>query len=135
VIYRRLGDKSPKMTGEKSVSEDFESTFTHNGLALTEVGEIFRALPSRFRPNLVDAPTSFYFSIDAEEWTVVIERHRCSVIEGQAILETDCFLKTSGEILLGTIRGTYIPGLVDLVSGRIKTNNPLLLQTFRDVFG
>jgi hypothetical protein len=117
------------------VAEESKSSFMHSGGALTEVGEVFRALPSRFRPDKVDLATSFYFFIDEEEWTVVVERDRCSVTEGKTVEDPDCFLKTSGEILLGTIRGTYTPGLADLVSGRINTNNPLLLQTFKDIFG
>ena len=116
------------------MSDTFQSSFVHSGAPLSEVGEVFKALPSRFRSNKVDLPTSFFFEIDDEEWTVIIERDSCSVNEGKTVEDPDCSLKTSSEILLGTIRGTYIPKLSDLVSGKIKTNNPLLLQTFKDVF-
>lgn len=117
------------------MSQQSESAFTHSGGALSEVGEVFKALPSRFQPDKVDKPTSFYFAIDDEEWTVIVEPDRCSVAEGKTLEDEDCFLKTSSEIFLGTIRGTYTPGMVDLVSGKVKTNNPFLLQTFKDIFG
>jgi hypothetical protein len=99
-----------------------------------EITEVFEALPSRFRRGRVDNPTSFCFSIDDQEWTVIVETDRCSVTKG-TLDAADCSLKTSGDIFLGTIRGTYKPGIADLVNGRIKTNNPILLQTFRDIFG
>jgi putative sterol carrier protein len=117
------------------LSQQSESAFTHSGSTLSEVGEVFKALPSRFQPDKVDKPTSFYFAIDDEEWTVIVEPDRCSVAEGKTLEDEDCFLKTSSEIFLGTIRGTYTPGMVDLVSGKVKTNNPFLLQTFKDIFG
>ena len=117
------------------MSENSESTFTSSGDPLTEVGEVFKALPGRFTAGKVDKPTSFHFLIDDDEWTVIVESQRCSVAQGKAVETPDCFLKTSSEIFLGTIRGTYTPGMVDLVSGKVKTNNPFLLQTFKDIFG
>ena len=115
------------------MSEESKSTFSHNG-ALSEIGEVFKALPARFKAGQVDSPTSFHFLIDDEEWTVVIEPRRCSVGQGKTVDDPDCFLRTSIEILLGTIRGTYKPGLADLMNGNVKTNNPFLLQTFKDTF-
>jgi putative sterol carrier protein len=116
------------------VAEEHLSSFTDRGEPLTEVGEVFKALPQRFRAGKVDKPTSFCFSIDGEEWTVVAEANRCSVEQGKTTENPDCTLATSAEIFLGTIRGTYTPGLVDIVGGKIKTNNPFLLQTFKDIF-
>ena len=121
-------------TGELMTEESY-SSINSAGAPLSEVGEVFKALPGRFRSGKVDKRTAFYFSIDEEKWTVIVESDQCSVTEGKTVEEADCFLKTSAEIFLGTIRGTYTPGLTDLVSGKVKTNNPFLLQTFKDIFG
>jgi putative sterol carrier protein len=101
---------------------------------ITEVSEAFRLLPTRFRPGKADKELTYYFSIEDEEWTVFVGPDRCEVIKGKAVERADCFLKTSTEIFLGTISGEYIPSMMDLVRGKIKTNNPALLQTFKDIF-
>ena len=100
-----------------------------------EVSAVFQALPSRFRRELVEEDLSFYFSIDGEQWTVVVTIDTCVVQPGKTIDSADCFLKTTREIFLGTINGTYTPTMTDLLMGRVKTNNPFLLQKFRELFG
>jgi uncharacterized OB-fold protein/putative sterol carrier protein len=100
-----------------------------------EVSAVFQALPSRFRRELVEEDLSFYFSIDDEQWTVVVTVETCVVEQGKAVDRADCFLKTTREIFLGTINGTYTPTMTDLILGRVKTNNPFLLQKFRELFG
>ena len=100
----------------------------------SEVAAIFLGMTSRFKPGALDRPTTFCFAIDDESWTVIIDPQRCQVFKGRTVEDADCFLKTSAEIFLGTIRGTYKPGMIDLVSGKVKTNNPFLLQSFKDSF-
>lgn len=102
---------------------------------LSEVGMVFRAMPSRFKAGVAPRNLSYYFSIDEEKWTVFVGPERCDVAEGKAVEDADCFLKTSSEVFLGTIKGEYTPSFMDIMSGKIKTNNPALLQTFKDVFG
>jgi uncharacterized protein len=103
--------------------------------SINEVSAVFHALPSRFRKEAVEERLTYYFSIDTEQWTVIITPETCVVQPGKAVDSADCFLKTSTEIFLGTINGTYTPTMTDLVMGRVKTNNPFLLQKFREVFG
>jgi putative sterol carrier protein len=103
--------------------------------SLSDVTRVFQAMPSRFKPGVAPRNLSYYFSIDEESWTVFVGPEACDVKEGKAVEDADCFLKTSSEIFLGTIKGEYTPSFMDIMSGRIKTNNPALLQTFRDVFG
>jgi uncharacterized OB-fold protein/putative sterol carrier protein len=100
-----------------------------------EVSAVFYALPSRFRRELVEEEISFYFSIDDEQWTVMVTLETCIVQPGKTVDSADCFLKTTREIFLGTINGTYKPTMTDLLMGRVKTNNPFLLQKFRELFG
>lgn len=102
---------------------------------ITEVSEVFRLLPKRFKRGKADKELTYYFSIEGEEWTVFVGPERCKVKKGKAVEKADCFLKTSTEIFLGTVNGEYTPSMMDLVRGKIKSNNPMLLQTFKDVFG
>jgi long-chain acyl-CoA synthetase len=100
----------------------------------SDLADYFRKLPSHFRANKVDRTLVYYFSIEEEKWTVTIAPDQCEVMEGKKSEEADCFLKTSKEILLKTIRGEYTPSFSDLVTGKIKTNRPDLLATFKEVF-
>ena len=102
---------------------------------LSDVGRVFQAIPSRFKPDVATRDISYYFSIDEEDWTVFVGPASCEVKEGKAVEDADCFLKTSAEIFLGTIKGEYTPTFMDIMTGKVKTNNPALLQTFKDVFG
>ena len=101
---------------------------------LTDVAEVFRLMPTMFRKGKTNRQLIYYFSIEGEQWTVFIGPDSCEVKEGKAVENADCFLKTSKKIFLGTISGTYTPSMSDLVMGKIKTNNPMLLQTFREIF-
>lgn len=98
------------------------------------VSEVFEALPANFHKEKADENLSFFFLIDGEEWTVFVTPESCDVKQGKQVERADCFLKTSAEIFLGTINGTYSPSMTDLITGKVKTNNPFLLQKFRDLF-
>jgi uncharacterized OB-fold protein len=101
---------------------------------VNDVATVFRALPGRFRSGVATKPLVYYFSIDDEQWTVFVGPEACEVKSGKAVENADCFLKTSKVIFLGTINGTHTPSMTDLVTGRVKTNNPMLLLTFREIF-
>lgn len=102
---------------------------------ITDVGEVFRLLPTRFKEGIVEKEIVYYFSIDDQQWTVFAGPRQCEVKKGKLVDNADCFLKTSTEIFLGTVSGEYTPSMMDIIRGKIKTNNPLLLQTFKDIFG
>jgi len=99
-----------------------------------ELGRFFRLLPSRYLSGKVGRTITYYFSIEEEQWTVTISPDSCEVVKGKSVEEADCFLKTTKEILVKTYRGLYTPTLTDLMQGKIKTNRPDLLLTFKDVF-
>jgi uncharacterized OB-fold protein len=101
---------------------------------INDVSTFFRALPSRFRKEKADENMSFYFSIDDEQWTVLVTPESCDVQPGKTVDNADCILKTSAAIFLGTINGTYTPTMTDLIMGKVKVNNPFMLQTFRELF-
>ena len=101
---------------------------------ISEVAEVFRHLPERFQAGRTSKTLVYYFSIDEEKWTVTVSADRCEVERGERAGDADCFLKTSAEIFLSTIRGEYTPSVMDLVKGKVKTNSPALLHTFKSVF-
>ena len=112
---------------------DGTERMAHNIDALTETSQVFEALPSLFRKNKTDKHLTYYFSIDDEQWTVEVGPETCAVRHGKTE-DADCFLKTSKDIFLGTIKGDYTPSFVDIMNGKVKTNNPILLQTFKSIF-
>ena len=102
--------------------------------ATSDVAEVFRLLPARFQVGRISKTLVYYFSIDEEKWTVTISPDLCVVERGKKAAEADCFVKTSTEIFLSTIRGEYMPSMKDIITGKLKTNNPILLSTFKSVF-
>jgi uncharacterized OB-fold protein/putative sterol carrier protein len=137
----KLGDpgftpiRSGEAAAEYNAGEDKGFDSDKNMESTTDIGKIFRLLPTRFRSGKISKTVVYYFSIDDEKWTVTVGPDRCEVVEGQATREADCFLKTSKEIMLKTFRGEYTPTMMDFMTGKIKTNRPDLMLTFREVFG
>src|SRR5215211_3924555 len=86
-----------------------------------EVEMVFQAMPSRFKSGVAPRELSYFFTIDEQQWTVLVTPVVCEVIEGKVVEDADCFLKTSAEIFLGTIKGEYTPSFMDVMSGKIKT--------------
>ena len=111
------------------------SADTGNQDASDDVRVVFQALPSRFKSGIAAREISYHFSIDEQDWTVFVSPDSCEVVEGKAVESADCFLKTTAKIFLSTVRGEYTPTFMDLMTGKIKANNPALLQTFKDIFG
>ena len=145
--FMRLDGATPsdglrlESSDDKSESRTFdgdENDDERNGLQMepiTEVREVFRLLPTRFQRGIAEKEIVYYFSIEGEQWTVFVGPDNCEVREGKLVENADCFLKTSKEIFLGTVSGDYTPSMMDFIRGRIKSNSPALLQTFKDIFG
>ncbi|MEK6302540.1 MAG: hypothetical protein AABO41_17655 [Acidobacteriota bacterium] len=102
--------------------------------SLTDAATVFQAMPSFFRKGRVNRQLSFHFSIGGREWTVLVGPEICEVKQGKAVAEPDCFLETTDEIFLGTLRGDYLPSMMDLMQGKVKTNRPDLLLQFKRIF-
>lgn len=98
------------------------------------VEEIFEGLRARFKPGVVKAPHTFYFSIDLHHYTVTVGPDDCRVEAGKTVDEADCFVKTSEALFLRMYNGEHYPGVSDFLTGRIKSNNPYLMKTFVDAF-
>ena len=100
-----------------------------------EIAAVFKSLSGRFKPGRLTNTTTFYFLIDDESWTLAVGPSHCTVNEGEREKDADCSLRISKTLFLATLRGEYTPSLMDLISGKIKSNNPMLLAVSKDVFG
>ena len=128
---RRAKQSRPEyLSRQQNMSEIKSKSDGHS-----EIARVFQALPERFKPGRVDKTLVYHFEIDDEKWTVRVGPENCEVTEGKPESDADCFLKTTKEIVIKTFRGDYTPSFMDLMSGKISTNNPGLLLVFKQVFG
>ncbi len=102
--------------------------------SVTDAATVFQAMPTYFRKGRVNRELSYHFSIGAREWTILVGPERCEVKTGKTVAEPDCFLETTEEIFLGVLRGDYLPSMMDLMHGKVKTNRPDLLLQFKNIF-
>jgi putative sterol carrier protein len=101
---------------------------------VSEVAKVFQKLPKMFQSGKVTTERTFYFSLDDDEkWTVSLSKDKCVVTEGKNE-DADCFFKSSSRLFLDVWNGTYTPSVTDFMTGRIKSNNPLLLKEFVAAF-
>lgn len=98
-------------------------------------GEILESLPGLYRRGIFSATTTFYFSIDDIKKTLTLDSERCMVEDGKTVHEADCVCKTSAELFARIWNDGYRPGIMDFMSGAIKSNAPHLLQQFLRAFG
>ena len=102
---------------------------------MSEVGKVFKGLPKLFQKGAVKTPRTFYFSLDDDEkWTVSLSKDKCEVVEGRPESDADCFFKSSKKMFLDVWNGTHTPSATDFLTGKIKSNNPLLLREFVSAF-
>jgi long-chain acyl-CoA synthetase len=103
----------------------------------TDLRSTLATLEARFRPGAVDRKTTYYLSLgDApgEKWTVTLSPTSCQVTAGK-IASADCVLKMSAELFVRLVAGTFKPGAMDLLSGKIKTSDVDLLRRLQQSFG
>jgi putative sterol carrier protein len=101
---------------------------------VSEVGKIFKGLCKRFNKANVKVERSYYFSLgDHEKWTIHITKEKCVVRPGEND-EADCFFKGPAELFLDVWNGKHQLGPTDFLTGRVKSNNPLLLKDFVRAF-
>jgi putative sterol carrier protein len=101
---------------------------------MTEIEKIFKGLPKRFNKANVKEDRTYYFSLgDEEKWTVHITQDSCSVRKGKSD-DADCFFKGSPELFLDVWNGTHKLGPTDFLTGKVKSNNPILLKDFVAAF-
>jgi putative sterol carrier protein len=101
---------------------------------LSEITRVFKGLAKRFNKAAVKTERSYYFSLgDGEKWTVHLTRAKCTVKPGRNE-DADCFFKAPPELFLDVWNGRHKLGPTDFLSGRVKSNNPVLLKEFVAAF-
>jgi putative sterol carrier protein len=101
---------------------------------VSEIADVFQKLPKLFQKGSVQTGRTFSFSLDDEEdWTVSLSRDACVVKQGKAD-DADCYVRSSRQLFLDVWNGKHTPSVGDFVTGRIKSNNPLLLKEFVAAF-
>jgi putative sterol carrier protein len=101
---------------------------------MSEVEKVFKGLPKRFNKANVKAERTYYFSLgDEEKWTVRVSKEKCEVRKGHSD-GADCFFKGSAEMFLDVWNGKHTLGPTDFLTGRVKSNNPVLLKDFVAAF-
>lgn len=88
-----------------------------------------------FRKGVFDKETVYYFTMGDMRKTVRVNGERCQVEDGKTVEEADCVCKTSTEFFRKVWEDGYKPGVMDFMSGAIKSNAPHLLQQFMAAFG
>ena len=94
---------------------------------------LFGILGQKFRAGKTTKTIVYHFCIDDRDWTLVVSSEAFQVLDGKPATP-DCYLKTTSEIIIGTVRGEYKLSFADFLSGKIRSNNPQLLLTLREVF-
>lgn len=101
---------------------------------MSEVEKIFKGLGKRFNKKNVETERSYYFSLgEDEKWTVRLTKEKCEVRKGKNE-EADCFFKGPAELFLDVWNGRHQLGPKDFLTGRVKSNNPMLLKDFVKAF-
>jgi long-chain acyl-CoA synthetase len=96
--------------------------------------DVFHELERRFAPNAVERPTSYYFSLGDDRFTLLLSSERCEVKPGKHVDAADCVLKTSPDLFARIVREAYVPSPAEFLSGAVKTNNVGLLIEFQKAF-
>ena len=101
---------------------------------MSEIEKIFKGLPKRFNKDNVKGDCTYYFSLgDDEKWTVNITKDKCTVKQGKSD-DADCFFKGSADLFLDVWNGKHNLGPIDFLTGKVKSNNPILLKDFVAAF-
>jgi hypothetical protein len=84
----------------------------------------------------MDKEYSFYFVIDEDKKFTIFAKANClEVEEGKKIENADCVCKMTSELFEKVWYENYKPGMKEIFSGTLKTNNPEALQKFLKACG
>jgi putative sterol carrier protein len=101
---------------------------------MSEIAKIFKGLPKKYVGSNITKPRTFYFSLDEDEkWTVTLKPGTCEVTP-EKVEDADCFFKGTKQMFLDVWNGKYTPTAMDFLTGKIKSNNPMLLKEFVAAF-
>ena len=101
---------------------------------MADVREIFERMQDHYRPGVLTAPRSYYFSVGDHKYTVKLTPTDCTVEPGRTLDNADVVLKTTPALFEKMVVKGKMPGPLDIARGRIKTNDPAALKQLRDLF-
>lgn len=101
---------------------------------MSSIPELFAKLPALYRPGSLSEPTVYYFSVGEHKYTLTLEPDTCTVERGKTTDNADVVLKTTPELFTKMVVHGGTPGTLDIVRGRVKTNNPAKLKQLRQLF-
>lgn len=99
--------------------------------------ESLESLRAKYKPGIIDRETVYYLSLgDAadEKWTVTLTPTSCSAVQGR-VGDAHCVLKMRADLFMKLVDGSYKPGAMDFMTGKLKTNNIEALLRLRQAFG
>lgn len=97
--------------------------------------EIFRTLRANYKQGVFKKATVFYFSVGDTQKTLTLDNQGCQIEDGKPSGRADCSCTTSADIFNRIWNEGYRPGIMDFMTGKIKSDAPLLLQQFMLAFG
>jgi putative sterol carrier protein len=106
-------------------------------MANARLEDVLEGMRARYRPAAVDRETVYYLSLGDkadEKWTITLTPQGCSMAPGR-VGDAACVLKMRAELFMKLVDGSYKPGAMDFMTGKLKTNNVDLLLRLRQAFG
>jgi long-chain acyl-CoA synthetase len=105
-------------------------------MARADLREKLQAMEARYNPAAIDRETIYYLSLGdgpEEKWTVTLTPTSCALAAGR-VGTAHCVLKTTADLFLKMLDGSFRPGAFDLMTGKLKTNDVALLLRLRQAF-
>ena len=100
------------------------------------LSDIFNILEGKFQQDKIKFPITYYFSLgnrQDEKWTLSVSAEGCSFKQGKTD-NADCVLKCSTDFFRKLVLEGYSPGITDILTGQIKTNDDALLKKLKEFF-
>ena len=105
-------------------------------MAQGSLREKLESLEARYNAAAIDRETIYYLSLGDspdEKWTVTLTPTSCALAPGR-VGNAHCVLKTTSDLFLKLLDGSYQPGAFDFMTGKLKTNDIGLLLRLRQAF-
>ncbi len=101
---------------------------------MASISDVFEKMPARHRAGVLAKARSYYFSIGDLKYTVQLTPETCTVQAGKTVENADCILKTTPELFESMVMQGKMPSPMDIMMGRLKTNDPAALNELRSLF-
>ena len=101
---------------------------------MKEINEIFEAMPTYYQKGHTDKKLIYYFSVGEDKWTVTVDSDSCVAQPGKQTNNADCVVKVDPQLFIRIIKEGKPPSTMDIMRGRLKSNNIGLLQKMKVFF-